>query len=94
MGGLRIVNSMVGARRIEMSTGGLEVRRNAAGRLMEVDGMLARRKALEREMEPDTILVLPDGNSPKAFTACIGKRHDHFGGLFGVGSGAHQDNRE
>jgi len=52
------VQPMLLARRIEMRSGGFEIRRIALGSLMKVDGMLARWKINEIQFQNDARALL------------------------------------
>jgi hypothetical protein len=82
---------MFGTGGIEVSTGGFEVRWNAIGRLMEVDGVDSRGKVLEGQMDADTLLMLADGCASDAASTGV-DQFDNFDGLFGSGSRAHHGN--
>ena len=56
MRGKWIVDAVMRAAGVEVSPGRFKVRSNATGSLVEVDGVHARGKILEVQMEPDALL--------------------------------------
>jgi hypothetical protein len=72
------------ARGIKVWTGGLEIGRFALGVLMNVHGVLARRKILDIELEADTIGSAGEGRSAHGFALGILNIDDHRFAVRGI----------
>jgi hypothetical protein len=77
---LGVIESVFFAVGIEVRTGGFEVGAIALGILMEVDGVFARRKAVEMKLKRDTGSLRRENDRAYGFTLRVFEFYRGFGG--------------
>lgn len=89
-----ILQSMLLVFRIEVRAGRLEVGSFALGVLMKVNAVLARRKVMQLNLEPNPCALLPQNNRADRFALSVFEFDFSFGGAWERADGQDCNNRD